>query len=232
MSSRKPLIQNKTSNKGRRSCMPQMSHFLPPPRQSKNTIFVISQIFLVKSKLSIVVQNPFAFTNFYKQIFFLHFFTWNDNCQQPYSNERLFFTNFKIIFAIFLVKSKWSTIKQYKTTLFSRIFPNKKKSCIFLVKSKLSKVKQYEIFFNFINFRYFRTQSCTRSWSATFTIAKERSPKRTSLWPRRERKFEGIWQFCQTFTSGSQRGSKIRGQNDHDAWKSGWFTKSKFIRTF
>jgi len=33
MSSRKPLIQNKT-NKGRRSCMPQMSHFLPPPRQS------------------------------------------------------------------------------------------------------------------------------------------------------------------------------------------------------
>ena len=74
MSSRKPLIQNKTSNKGRRSCMPQMSHFLPPPRQSKNTIFVISQIFLVKSKLSIVVQNPFAFTNFYKQIFFFCIF--------------------------------------------------------------------------------------------------------------------------------------------------------------
>ena len=34
MSSRKPLINQSKTNKGRRSCMPQMPHFLPPPRQS------------------------------------------------------------------------------------------------------------------------------------------------------------------------------------------------------
>ena len=36
MSSRKPLVNQNRTNKGRRSCMPQMQmpHFLPPPRQS------------------------------------------------------------------------------------------------------------------------------------------------------------------------------------------------------
>ena len=136
MSSRKPLIQNKTSNKGRRSCMPQMSHFLPPPRQSKNTIFVISQIFLVKSKLSIVVQNPFAFTNFYKQIFFLHFFTWNDNCQQPYSNERLFFYEFQNNFRYFSREIKMVNNQTVQNHFVFTNFSKQKKSCIFLVKSK------------------------------------------------------------------------------------------------
>ena len=161
MSSRKPLIQNKTSNKGRRSCMPQMSHFLPPPRQSKNTIFVISQIFLVKSKLSIVVQNPFAFTNFYKQIFFLHFFTWNDNCQQPYSNERLFFYEFQNNFRYFSREIKMVNNQTVQNHFVFTNFSKQKKSCIFLVKSKLSTAKHYKIalfsriFHQFLQFQVF-----------------------------------------------------------------------------
>ena len=139
MSSRKPLIQNKTSNKGRRSCMPQMSHFLPPPRQSKNTIFVISQIFLVKSKLSIVVQNPFAFTNFYKQIFFLHFFTWNDNCQQPYSNERLFFYEFQNNFRYFSREIKMVNNQTVQNHFVCTNFSKQKKILYFSGEIKIVK---------------------------------------------------------------------------------------------
>ena len=34
MSSRKPIVNQNKTNKGRRSCMPQMAQYLPPPRQS------------------------------------------------------------------------------------------------------------------------------------------------------------------------------------------------------
>ena len=68
------------------------------------------------------------FTNKY---FFLHFFTWNDNCQQPYSNERLFFYEFQNNFRYFSREIKMVNNQTVQNHFVFTNFSKQKKNLVF-----------------------------------------------------------------------------------------------------